>query len=78
MPYMVEIIIIFFFLPNTYRYENMLKKAKNQLKNEQLYCINQKKQYSSRQVFQPFTTLFKPPACSPPAGKSAGRHLNYF
>jgi len=59
MPYMVEIIIIFFFLPNTYRYENIAKKAKNNCKNEQLYCINQKKQYSSRQVFQPFITIFK-------------------
>jgi len=44
MPYMVEIIIIVFFLPNTYWYENISKKAKNNCKNEQLYCINQKKQ----------------------------------
>jgi len=45
MPYMVEIIIIFFFLPNTYRYEKISKKTKNNCKNEQLYCINQKRQY---------------------------------
>jgi hypothetical protein len=35
------------------------KRQKNNCKNEQLYCINQKKQYSSKQVFQPFITIFK-------------------
>jgi hypothetical protein len=40
MPYMVEIIIIFFFSvgkQNTYWYENISKKEKISCKNEQLY-----------------------------------------